>query len=391
MQHLLDQAAWFNMFSIPDAELSNAAIRVLDNSNRVIGITIRELLHRFEAITEDPTFEKGLTARNVVGETVGKFTQRWMVIPDDFEALPGREPPPTTLDPSRSQRFAMLDGVCKFGDGEDGFRGFGTGFTIPSTMQGRPQILAVAVGTILEGFGKLKNHEQAVYVYGGSITPDRGFTGSLLLRVMDPEGTIPTGYDLPPLEPRSDPERGITYIVIRGQAREEQVVKPVIGPDGQFKGLQISQDLRLCYLDCTTKGRKGLESVARMGQVIGVIDTLVSVNPADPGGTLLSPIPGRVTGDYVFYDAAGQTVGSFKVDFTESRSFRIELAGAAGAQLLLVGNIGRIFGGNGPFEGIGGLATDNLLVSFVPHVSSGMYVLRIHDPVGKFRAAINGA
>ena len=148
MQHLLDQAAWFNMFSIPDAELSNAAIRVLDNSNRVIGITIRELLHRFEAITEDPTFEKGLTARNVVGETVGKFTQRWMVIPDDFEALPGREPPPTPLDPSRSQRFAMLDGVCKFGDGEDGFRGFGTGFTIPSTMHGRPQILAVAVGTI---------------------------------------------------------------------------------------------------------------------------------------------------------------------------------------------------------------------------------------------------
>ena len=83
-----------------------------------------------------PTAGGGLKAANSVGESYGKFKHRWVLAPDDFVGAPGREPPPTPLDPSRSQRFIMTDGVCTFGDGKDGFRGFGAGVTFQWLLTG---------------------------------------------------------------------------------------------------------------------------------------------------------------------------------------------------------------------------------------------------------------
>jgi hypothetical protein len=37
-----------------------------------------------------------------------------------------------------------------------------------------------------------------------------------------------------------------------------------------------------------------------------------------------------------------------------------------------------------------GLMTDNSVVIFTPHVSASLYVLRVHDPDGRFRSAVNG-
>ena len=306
MQHLLDQAAYCNLLSIPGTNSSTAVVNAPGNSGSVIGFRINEVLHRFEVTTEPPNRERGVVATSVVGEAIGQSHQRWMPIPQRYEAAPGREPPPTPLAPSQSQCFVMLDATYTFGDSKDGFRGFGTGFTVPAMIHGRSRLDAVAVGTIREGFGQLRGHNLGAYVYAGTIAPEHGFTGNLLLRVMYPEGTIHTESTLPPSEPRRDSAPGITYFVTPGQAREEQVVKPVICPDGQLQGLQIT------------------------------------------------------------------------------------LPGAPGVQALPFGNIGRIASGTGSFKGINRLATDNLLVSFVPHVSAGYYVLRINDPDGRYRAAIDG-
>lgn len=387
LQQLVDEAAHFNMFSIPDAaRTSDAGIPAQSGGNGVIGIRVNETLHRFEISVEPPASEKPLRARNVVGEAAGKFTHRWMVMPDDFVAAPGHEPPPTVLDPSRSQRFVMLDSLCTFGEGKDGFRGFGTGQTFPATIDGRRQLLAVAIGSVLEGHGRFKDHDAGTYVYCGSLSPQRGFTGNVLLRMMDSQGTLRAAGSLPALESRPNPEPGITYIIFRGEAVPSDAVTPRIGPDGQLQGLNVEQGLRLLYLDFKSRGRNGLQCVDRVGQIVGRILARVNFNPTAPGGTSLNPIPFTTFDEFTFFNREGKIVGGFTGDSSEGRVFNIMVGGQKGIRF---GGTGRLLTGTGPFKGIEGLLTDNSVVIFTPHVSASVYVLRIHDPDGRFRTAIN--
>ena len=387
LQQLVDQAAHFKMFSLPAAQNSEVTIHAAGSNNDVTGIRVLETLHRFDGSVEPPTSEYPLRARNIVREAAGSFTHRWMIIPDDFAALPGQEPPPTALDPSRSQRFVMLDSKCTFGDGADGFRGFGTGQTFPTTINGRQQLLAVAIGNVTDGFGKFRNHDAGTYVYCGRLSLRRGFIGNVLLRIMDSQGTLHTSGSLPAArESKLFPEPDITYVVFRGEAVPSDSVTPRIGADGQLQGLNVEQGLRLLHLDFKVRGRGGLQSTSRVGQVIGRILARVNFNPAAPGGTALNPIPFTTFDEFSFFDTEGRTVGGFTGDSSEGRVFNISVGGQRGIRF---GGTGRILSGTGPFTGIEGLLTDNSVVIFTPHVSASIYVLRIHDPNGRFRAAVS--
>jgi hypothetical protein len=382
-QYLVDQAAYFNIFSMPGASASDTSILAPSNSNRVIGIRVNEVLHRFAVNTQAPAADRPLTAHNIVGEPAGKFSHRWMIIPDDYVASPDREPPPTPLDPSRSQRFVMLNGHCTFGDGRDGFKGFGTGHTVPMIMGNGARLLALTVGTILEGFGKFEGHEEGIYLHCGSLTPNRGFTGNIMLRVMDREGTLMTDSTLPELSSRPNPEPNITYILFRGEAVPTDAVTPRIGPDGRPLGLIVEQGLRLFEVDFSG-GSRGPKSTMSLGPFIGKITATVTFNPAAPGGTALNPIPFNTFDEIVFFDRSdGRRIGSFTGDSNEGRVFTTEIAGQPAIRF---GGVGRILSGNGPFEGMQGLMTDNSLVVFSPHVSASVYVLRVYDPKGRFRS-----
>src|SRR5215510_4292748 len=131
VQHLLDRAFYFHLYSSPRAQSSvfRTAIRRADCD---IGFQIRERLRRFEVLMDPPSVELGLRASNAIGEVMGTFESRWLFCPDDFQALPYIEPPPTSFDPTRRQRFVMLDGNCVLGNNGDGFYSFGTGTTFPS-------------------------------------------------------------------------------------------------------------------------------------------------------------------------------------------------------------------------------------------------------------------
>jgi hypothetical protein len=382
LQRLVDRAGYFNAFSVPDAKDSTVAIRGQGGNGDCIGFRVSEDLLRFVVTVQPPTADIGLKAANAVGESYGKFKHRWVLAPDDFVGAPGREPPATSLDSSRSQRFLMMDGVCTFGDGKDGFRGFGAGVTFPITTGGPPQLLVATVGTILEGFGSFKNHEEATYVHCGSLS-EHGFTGNLLLRVMDSQGTLRTTGSLPALKRQSFPEPDITYVVFRGQAVESDPVTPRVGPDGQFRGLKVVQGLRLISLNSAVD--EGPRSVARVGQIIGKITAHVDFNPTAPGGTALNPIPFTTFDELDFIDGAGRSIGGFSADSSEGRVFNIKVAGQAGIRF---GGVGPVLNGTGPFQGMKGLMTDNSVVIFQPHVSASLYVLRLHDPGGRFRSTV---
>ena len=384
LQRVIDQAAHFNIFSMPDRSLTDPAIFAPGSSTGVMGMRVREQLHRFQITVQPPAAARPLIANNVVGEVAGRFSHRWMFVPDDFAAAPGREPTSTVLDPSRAQRFVMLDSVCSFGAGDDGFRGFGSGQTLPTTIDGRPRTLITAVGSILEGFGKFRGHEQGTYVYCGALDRQQAFVGNILLRVMDPEGSLLTGTDLSSPEAQPDPEPDVTYVVFRGQAVPGDPVSPRIGANGQPNGLVVVQGLRLLDLDFNSR-RGGVQSTFRVGQSIGRITASVTFNPAAPGGSNLDPIPFLADDEFVFFDREGApNTGAFRANSTEGRVFKTRLAGADGIRF---GGTGRILSGSGPFEGISGLMTDNSVVTFTPHASASVYVLRIHDPQGRFRGS----
>jgi hypothetical protein len=385
LQRRVDQAATFNLFSLADTTAREVALR---DAKSLIGINVHEVLHRFDVKTHAPNANRPLCASNAVGEPVGRFSQRWMIIPDDFIAAPDRAPPPTPLDPTRSQRFVMLDGFCRFGDGADGFRGFGTGQTMPSTSNGRPQTIAIAVGTLFEGFGKFAGHENATYVYCGTLAAHRGFTGNMMLRVMDPQQTLSTDTPLPSVQKRADQDTGFTYIVLRGEAVPSDPVTPYVGPDGKQIGLIVQQGLKLQHIDSTARGQEGIRAKDSVGQSIGRITAYVTFNPALASGTALDPVPFTAYDEFVFWDREGKTIGSFVADSSDGRVFNITVSGQQGIRF---GGVGRIRSGAGPYDGIDGLMTDNSVVIFSPHVSASVYVLRIHDPRGRFRSALGGS
>lgn len=388
VQHLLDQAAHFNLFSEPGGASGG---EVLDpGSGGVTGVRVRETLRRFEVRVEAPGRAEGLRARNLVGEAAGTFEHRWMLIPGDFQAAPGKEPPPTAFDASRSQRFAMLDGICRFGDGRDGFRGFGTGTTWPAAG-GR--VLAAAVGNVMEGFGKLAGLG-GTYTYCGTLDPGRGFTGNLLLRVMDPRGELHADGGLPPLEATADPEPGITWLVLRGQKRDRnQRTEYRFGPGGAVVGLDVEQDLRLFDVDFSDRARGGLRSTRSVGPVAGRMTARIAFNFLDPGapGTAAAPIPFQSYNEYTIFDRDGREIGGFAADGSEGRTFNMEVPGAPGQRGLRFGGFGPILDGRGWFEGISGLMTDNSVVGIAPHALATLYVLRIEDPEGRYRLTPRGA
>jgi hypothetical protein len=304
-----------------------------------------------------------------------------MVLPDDFRAFPDSEPPPTPLDPTRSQRFAMLDGVCQFGDGRDGFRGFGTGLTLPTSSNGRTQLLAMAVGTVVGGFGRFEGLGEGTYVYCGMLLPEQGFTGNVMLRIGDPDRKLRPEQPLPGLERQQLPWLGITYVVFRGEAVPSDAVRPNLGPDGKQIGLIVEQGLLLHYIDSAMADSEGVRATDRIGRRIGKITAHVAFDPNSASGTALDPVPFTAYDEFVFFGSQGETIGAFTANSQEGRVFNVSVLGQPGIRF---GGVGRILDGVGAFSGIDGLMTDNSVVVFKPHVSASVYVLRINDPQGRF-------
>lgn len=383
IQQAVDQAAHFNLYAVPDPDARNVGIT--NRSGGAVGIHARQVLHRFSIVCRQPTRNTPLTARNVVGEPVAHLTHRWLAMADEEVPRMDRDPQPVAIDSSRSQRFVMLDTVCRFVNDDDGFRGFGTGMTLPLAAGAQPQLLAIAVGTIVEGFGRFKGHEEGTYVYCGRLSPQTGFEGNFLLRLIDRDETFRTGNALRTIAARGVPERDITYILFRGQAVPADPVTPRLGADGRPNGLIVEQGLRLLELDAVGRGHP--QSTETVGPLIGRITANVTFNPAAPGGSIREPIPFTAYDEFVFHDSeSGQRVGSFTADSTEGRVFHTRVLGQPGIRF---GGVGRIHGGEGVFEGIQGLMTDNSVVMFEPHVSASVYLLRVYDPQGRFSRRVS--
>ena len=386
VQHLLRRAAYFSFFSMPNSAEPNVPIIA---NGQMIGVHVHENLHRFDVRMARPTAERGLRAANVVGLPAAKVHIIWRPIPDDYVANPNGDPPPTPLDPTRSQRFTFLDGEFRFDDAShSGFHGFGTGRTFPVRINGQPQLRIGAVIDILEGYGKLKNHQGTVVV-NGYITPPSGLALNIMLRVLDPSGDLLTTSDLPALVPIPDPDPGTTFLTFLGEENDDEPTTTISGPGGQMQGASVHELLRLVHLDSAATGRRAPLAKTSVGTLVGRLDGQLLFNPFAPG--LQPPIPFQTrNGVFQFFDGHGGTIGTLTADIVEGRAFPAQLPGAP-MPVFRFGGFGPFISGTGQLSGAVGMMSLNAAISVFPRTLSNLYVLRVSDPDGRFGDALASA
>jgi hypothetical protein len=382
LQRLMDQAAGFSLYASPDES------REVEGGGR--GLITSAILSRFSIVLLPPS-SLGVQAHNLFGESVGRLEIRWYVIPDDFAARPDRERPACEFSTTISQRFVMEEATFTFGDGRDGFRSFGTGRTFPTLMENQPRVVAAAIGNVVEGFGKFRGHE-GNFTICGDLKPN-GFSGHILVRMIDSAGALRTRAELPALQAQSAPDPDTSYLLWAGHKDKGLQLgnKFSFGPDGQIRGLNVPIQITPVHLDCACAQGFQAKDFA-VGDVVAYERSFGqgSVPGASPVGTALSPFLFDGVARFDFFDSAGKTVGTLTTNFLEGKRFSVKLPGAPDAPALRYGWFGPIVSGSGCFHGVEGTmygSTGSIL--YPPpglHVITPFHAARIHDPQGKFRA-----
>jgi predicted ester cyclase len=385
--HLLQQAAYFSLFSMPNPAQPNQPVYAPGVG--MIGVKVHEYLHHFDVTVEQPTQDKGLRATNVVGQPVAQVHIDWRPIPDDYVASPGQVPPPTPLDPTRSQRFVMLDGQFQFDDRrQSGFHGFGTGRTFPVMIDGQPQLRIGAVIDILQGDGQLSG-KQGTVVVNGYITPPEGLALNILVRLLDPSGDLLTRAELSPVQPIPNPDPGTTFFMFLGEEDFSQPTTLQSAPDGRMLGASVHERLRLVQLGFDLGRRTGLRTSIMTGPIVGTLSGTLSFNPF--GAAPASPVPFQTqNGVFSFFDRDGKTVGTLMANIIEGRAFPAALHGAP-MPVFRFGGFGPFIQGTGPFDRTIGLMSLNAVISVFPRTLSNLYILRCYDPERKLHDTLRSA
>ena len=373
MHRLLMRAVYAPMFSVPNPDHPNVPMPAPGGG--LLGVEVNESLHRFDIRTSAP--DQGFQVANGVGEQIARVHIRWMVAPDDFDAAPGLVPPPTLLDPTRSQRFVMLDGDLRFRDGpRSGFRAFGAGRTFPTLTALGPQLQVGAVINLLEGFGRLHGLPGTIVV-NGHIRPPNELALNLMGRFVDPSGRLTARGTVNRVRPTRPMDRGARFVAVLGEDDPDRGTEPVFASDGRMLGARVHERLRLVRLEFDSTST-GIDGRSRVGALVGRVTATLHFDATDPRSVL----PIRTTdGVFTFEDAHGREVGAIRADMVEGRAFRTALPGAPTPVFRFAG-FGPITGGSGLFARAAGLMSMNAAISMFPRTLSNLYVLRLLVPDG---------
>lgn len=387
---LLRRAAYFPLFNVHDPNVQNVVIPVPGQPNSLAGISVNENTHRFDILVSSPSCGP-VKAANLFGQLQAAVHIDWLVVPEDFEAGPSVTPPRTALDPTRSQRFVMMNGKFQFLDAaHSGMEAFGSGRTFPTVVDGKPRLDIGAAIVMLKGLGRLAGLDGAAVV-NGYIVPPQDLFINVMLRVMDPDGRLLTREALAPIETRPDPDPTSVFMTFLGEEDSSQPTRLITAADGTMLGSEVHERLRLVAVSSDLGSwNRGVRAQTRVGQIVGKLRTVLSFNPLDPAhpGTAESPIPLTTrNGVFTFFGAGGEAIGTVAADLVEGRAFTSILPGAPGPLFRFVG-FGPIEQGSGQFAGAAGMVSLNGAVSVFPRTLSNLYVFRFVDPDGRYRAAI---
>lgn len=376
VERWLDEAVILNLYAIPKSR-SNTAIK--DADGVVIGFVVDAVLHRFDE--EWPRKERSLPITNQIGPPVATLSQRCLFIPDEYRALPGKEPPPTRLDRSRSQRFVILESEVTLSDGRHVFFAFGTGRTYPMPVaDGQSELQISAISEVIDGQGQFRN-EMGTCTFCGSLTDgiNYKYQGNVLIRFIDSghqSALIHEASSRMPSRNLEDFEPGTTYLIYRGRKpTRDSRTEYTFDASGEVEGLSLQQELH--SIKSGRKFEEEIRSSVHEGQLIGQMTANVLFNILNPGapGTSLSPIPFKSINRFSF-GRENVSFGDFEVTGGEGRTFNFSFPQAPRQRGLRFAAFGPIVNGTGIFQG-GGIMTDNSVVGVAPHATSTLYVVRL--------------
>ncbi len=327
------------------------------------GLDVHESLHRLDANAHLPTLDRGVTSANRVGEVLGAISMRWLLAPDDYEATPSAAPPPTEIRVDRSQRFVMHDGVITFQDrGQGGMRFFGAGRTSPVSIDNQTRLLFAGTAVIVEGVGSLKGIRGTLMVSGEILQPS-GIALTIVGR-FDASGPIDVEDHLGPLLDVTGPEAPAVVFTVAGASN----------PGAPVERLAVAR------VGNDVPNGTHLRSLLRVGDVIGTACGSIAFDGSEHRCSV--PLDG-MRRELAFTDRAGRRVAGVTLEALEGTSQR---EGQDGVPVNRTVAYGRLAGGTGAFAGAEGVVTVDTSVDDAGTTSS-LYVFRVADPEGRFRAS----
>jgi hypothetical protein len=390
----LKRAAYLPLFSManpqePDVPISVWPFSLVPALRDLIllGMYVNEAPHRFEVKVEEASPTRGLAAHHSVGGQVANIHVHFAITPENFEAGPGRVPPPTLLIPFFSQRFSFPQGEFLFLDSQkSGFRGFGAGRTFPIRIGGELHLRIGAVIEILEGFGKFAGL-QGMVVVNGEIRPPNDLALFMMPRIMDPNGVLRAATPISPPVLVPDPDPTTAFFFFLGQVDPDHGITFNLAGDGRILSVNLFERLRLAQIAFDINTTEDVRSQTIEGPVIGLHRSTLMFDPNAP--TVVTPL--YSTNDlYTFKDKEGRTIGTVKANLAEGRAIRTKLSGTPHT-VFRIGGAGPFIEGTGQFMGAVGMASLNGALSLRPNALSNLYMLRIIDADGRFRAVANKA
>lgn len=335
-----------------EAAASIASVLMPDGASSV---DVKAPLHRLDVDVRTPGLERGVQASNRVGEALATLSLRWTLVPDDFTATPSGVPPATPFRDGVSQRFVMQGGTITFNDrAHSTVRFFGAGRTYPAITDGRARLMMAGTAVIVEATGSLKG-ARGTLLLTGEVTLLTGLTLSLVGR-FEPGGPVREGDTLTPFFDQHVAEAPSTTFTFTADS------------GGALRGLRIGSDLASATI---------LRSAARESGTVGAVSGAMRADAADRRCAV--PVPGarRLL---AFSDGQGRQIGSLSCAGIEVSSYTEVQGGQTRQRLSAYGVASE---GTGACAGAGGVVAFDLAVD--GDAASGLYVLRLADPGGRFR------
>jgi hypothetical protein len=371
---LLEQAAFFPLLLAADSRPGSAGFEVTGD------------LRRFEIAAAESLV--GLTGQSRAGGPAASVRFHWRFVPSDYVGDPDcRVPlPALPFQPGTSQRVEVYDWELRFYGSVSGFRAYGTGRTLPEAGVASPETGLAFVLDVLEGYGELVGLAGTV-VASGTLGPLGALNVGVVTRIMDPAGGLLATSPLPPLPPGSGPETGVTWMAFAGEVDPSHPVTLRLSLTEGILGSWVYERLRVTDLDFSEQVPGRLQSRATPGAVVGSVSARLSFNPL--ALCPVTPVQTRC-GVFEFHDPAGRSLGTVVSDMIEGRSFRTSLQDML-LPVFRFGGFGPISGGTGEFAGARGIMSMNSVISVQPRTLANLYILRLDDSDGRYRAAARSA
>jgi hypothetical protein len=387
VEQLVSRAANFALFSVPNPAAPPQPVPLIPAIPALASaFEIHESLHRFEEDEPEPTALCGFRISKQIGEqTAATVSMQMTPMPNNFQAAPDRVPPPTVLLPFISQRFSALNGSLEFNDGHgSGVSGFGTGRTYPVIGASVPTIRLTGILDIVGGTGKLAGVQGNIIV-NGTTTPPNIFAFHVLFRIIDPNGNLEATSPLLPLQSPQDPDPDTAILSFLSEPDPTQPLTVKQSSDGVHTCVEMVEQLRLVDLSVDVTPPEGLRAQTKTGAIVGqhrrtlILDTS---NPNQPNTVIPAYSKG---GEFSFFDENGTSIGGFKADLFEARVFPTSVAGSQ-TPIYRIAGVAPPTDGTGQFTNSTGMVSVNGAFSLTTGAISTVYILRLADPFGKFRA-----